>query len=228
MPSQSNPPPSTPLRVVIAVADPDAGQSYRDAVAALGHEACVVASGVAALGVWRAVRPDALIIDAVLPDAGGVSVAAEAARDHPAPVVLVSEPGFRPADGPDGEHVLAHLVTPVGPGALGAALGAAVRAFRRVRAAEAALEERKVVERTKGAVMRFTGQSEEEAYRRLRRLASHQNRRLVDVAREVLAAADVFDELAGPAGEGAGPASPPVRGPASTTGVSHPGAPRRQ
>ena len=58
-----------------------------------------------------------------------------------------------------------------------------------------ALEERKLIERAKGLVMRYGGLDEREAYRRLRRLASDQNRKLVEVAQAVLTAGEVFHQL---------------------------------
>lgn len=71
-----------------------------------------------------------------------------------------------------------------------------VQALRR-EAAELrqSLDERKIIERSKGVVMRRTGVSEEEAFRRLRKLSSNQNRKLIDVARSVMAAEEIFTEL---------------------------------
>jgi len=62
-------------------------------------------------------------------------------------------------------------------------------------AARQALEDRKLVERAKGAVMRFASVDEEEAFVRLRKLASQSNKKLCDIAHEVLASADVFSAL---------------------------------
>lgn len=53
-------------------------------------------------------------------------------------------------------------------------------------AARAALHERKVIERAKGLWMQETGDSEEVAYRTLRRLAMDRGVRLMDVAEEML------------------------------------------
>jgi response regulator NasT len=58
-----------------------------------------------------------------------------------------------------------------------------------------ALEDRKLIERAKGAVTRRCGVNEGEAYRRMRKVASHGNRKMVDVAREILAAEDAFLHL---------------------------------
>ncbi|MCJ0762508.1 nitrate regulatory protein [Variovorax terrae] len=54
----------------------------------------------------------------------------------------------------------------------------------------AALDERKLVERAKGLLMARRRLGEDEAYKMLRQTAMNQNRRLVDVARAVLAMAD--------------------------------------
>src|SRR5437763_13862147 len=56
-----------------------------------------------------------------------------------------------------------------------------------------ALEDRKVIERAKGAVMRRVGVDEEKAFHCLQRLASDRNHKLVEAAREVLAAEEVFE-----------------------------------
>ena len=59
-------------------------------------------------------------------------------------------------------------------------------------AVRAALNERKVVERAKGLLMAHRQMSEDEAYKALRQMAMNQNRRLLDVANNVLALAEVL------------------------------------
>ena len=51
-----------------------------------------------------------------------------------------------------------------------------------------ALEDRKVIERAKGLLMKKAGLDEEEAFRRLQTLARDSNRKVVEVARMVLKA----------------------------------------
>jgi response regulator NasT len=60
-----------------------------------------------------------------------------------------------------------------------------------------ALEDRKRVERAKGAVMKRLDVGEEEAYLRMKRLASSRNRKLTEVAKELLAAEEVFRTMGG-------------------------------
>ena len=58
-----------------------------------------------------------------------------------------------------------------------------------------ALEDRKVIERAKGAIMRRLGVPEAEAFDRLLRQASDRNRKLVEVAQEILTAEEIFQAL---------------------------------
>lgn len=55
-----------------------------------------------------------------------------------------------------------------------------------------ALEERKVIDRAKGVLMRLRGIAEDEAHALLRRTAMNENRRIADVAQSVLTAADLL------------------------------------
>ena len=58
-----------------------------------------------------------------------------------------------------------------------------------------ALEDRKLVERAKGVVMRRLAVDEEDAFRRLQKVASVHNHKLTAVARGVLASEEIFAEL---------------------------------
>jgi response regulator NasT len=55
-----------------------------------------------------------------------------------------------------------------------------------------ALEDRKVIERAKGIVMKRLQVDEEDAFRRLRKVASNSNRKVIEVAQEVVGAEDLF------------------------------------
>jgi response regulator NasT len=60
-----------------------------------------------------------------------------------------------------------------------------------------ALEDRKVVKRANGILMRLLGLDEEDAFCRLRELANNTNRRLPEIALEVIHAEEVFSLLEG-------------------------------
>lgn len=69
-------------------------------------------------------------------------------------------------------------------------------AFSRLQAeldrAKDALDERKVIDRAKGVLMKAKKFSEEEAYALLRKTAMNENKKIVDIAQSVLTAAELF------------------------------------
>lgn len=69
-------------------------------------------------------------------------------------------------------------------------------AFRKLREelddVRSQLEERKLVDRAKGIVMRMKSLSEEDAYALLRRTAMNEKRKLIDIARSIITAAEVL------------------------------------
>ena len=70
------------------------------------------------------------------------------------------------------------------------------KAFSRLKdeltEAKVALQERKVIDRAKGILMRAKNLQEEEAYALLRKTAMNEKRRIADIAQSIITAADVF------------------------------------
>src|SRR5262245_35496925 len=58
-----------------------------------------------------------------------------------------------------------------------------------------ALEDRKLIERAKGTVMKRLGVDESVAYRRLRKVATDRNWKLADLAQKIVAADEIFQAL---------------------------------
>jgi response regulator NasT len=58
--------------------------------------------------------------------------------------------------------------------------------------AKGALEERKVIDRAKGVLMKAKGFTEEEAYALLRKTAMNENKKIVDIAQSVVTAAELL------------------------------------
>lgn len=69
-------------------------------------------------------------------------------------------------------------------------------AFARLQAeldhAKGALEERKVIDRAKGVLMKAKNLTEEQAYALLRKTAMNENKKIVEIAQSVLTAAELF------------------------------------
>jgi two-component system, response regulator / RNA-binding antiterminator len=66
------------------------------------------------------------------------------------------------------------------------------RLTRELEEARSELENRKVIERAKGILMKTRGLSEEEAYALLRRTAMNQNRKIAEIAQSLVTAADLL------------------------------------
>ena len=110
----------------------------------------------------------------------GIESAAIVNREKPVPVILVSAHYDAELLGRAGaDPVMAYLIKPVKPADLEAAIAVAVL----------------FVERAKGVVEKRLRMDEPEAFRRLRKLACDQNRKLVEVAHEILVADASFQVL---------------------------------
>jgi response regulator NasT len=193
-----------PLRVAVADGEQFMLDYYRDLLPRLGHEVIVAEGGRQLIELCRAVqRPDLVITDVKLPDMDGLEATNELNREREVPVILVSNhhDGDTQARAVQ-DHVMSYLAKPIKEGDLAAAISLALARFQDWKALRKeaddlrqALEDRKLVERAKGIVTRRVNVPEAEAFRRLRKLASDQNRKLAEIARDILVAEEVFDKL---------------------------------
>ncbi|HEY1381137.1 MAG TPA: response regulator [Gemmataceae bacterium] len=191
------------LSIVVADDESAMRDYFQELLPRLGHRAAVAADGKQLVDLCRASRPDLIITDIRMGDTDGLEAAEAINREVEVPVILVSahhdsELQARALR----DHVMAYLVKPVKEADLRTAIDLAMLRFGHFQALKKeaadlkqALEDRKVVERAKGAVVRRSGVPEAEAFRRLRKYASDRNLKLVEVARQVLAAEEVFHEL---------------------------------
>jgi response regulator NasT len=97
-------------------------------------------------------------------------------------------------------QILAYLVKPIKDTDLGPAITVAMQRFRefeelRIEATDLkqALEDRKVIERAKGILMKRTGLTEPDAFRRLQKLASSKSQKLVEIARMIVTAEEAVE-----------------------------------
>ena len=185
------------LRVLIAEDDVTTRTRIAEIVEGLGHEVVAQAdNGHDAVARARELQPDVALLDVQMPGMDGIEVAEvlhEAASDVAA--VLLSgdlEVSLGMHD-PGASNAVAVLPKPASPGILDATLRLAVCRMRERNAAqrEAAeaqrrLDERKIIEKAKGILMKRVGGDEEEAYRILRRTSQDRARPMVEIARIVL------------------------------------------
>ena len=193
---------NTALKIAVADDEPRMRDYYREALVRMGHRVALAASnGRELIEGCRANRPDLVLTDIKMPELDGIDAAVEIGKGEPVPIILVSayhddELLGRARSG----HVFGFLVKPVKQDDLKAAIAIAMQRFDEFRTLRSeagelrqALEDRKFIERAKGALMKKAGLDEEEAFKRLRRLARDGNQKLVEVARMILRAEAAFE-----------------------------------
>jgi AmiR/NasT family two-component response regulator len=193
-----------PLRVAVADDEPDMLLFFREVLPRLGHEVVAeAATGSELIQRCGGVRPDLIITDIRMPDRDGIEAAAEVNRQAHVPVILVTAHHDTDVLGRAGaDYIMAYLAKPVKPVDLQAAIRIAMLRFghfqtlaRETADLRQAIEDRKLIERAKGTVMRRLRVDEDDAFRRLRKLASDHNRKLIDVSQQVLTSEEVFRRL---------------------------------
>ena len=190
-----------PLRIALADDEPLERDVLEKLLIHAGHQVVHKAeTGRALLDYCRTARPDLVVADIMMPDMDGLDAAAAIYDHSPTPIVLVSGHHDRELIQRALEnHVLAYLIKPVSLEALIPAIALAWSRFEEFVAMKAeaddlrkALADRKVIERAKGLMMKHLNIEEPEAFRRLQKLASSKNQKLVDVANMIVTAAEAL------------------------------------
>jgi response regulator NasT len=185
------------LRIVVADDEPDMRDYFQKILPRLGHQVvAAAANGGELIEQCRALDPDLVITDIKMPDMDGIEAANQIYQKRPVPIILVSAyHTTKLIERAGADHVLGYLVKPIKQADLEPAIALAMRRFeqfqeltREAADLRQALEDRKTIERAKGILMKQAGLDEHEAFRRLQKLASDQNRKLVEIARMILVA----------------------------------------
>jgi response regulator NasT len=145
--------------------------------------------------------PDLVMTDIDMPDMDGLDAAMAIHERSPAPVILLtaySTPEL--IERAENNHVLGYLVKPTTRSQIEASIAVAVRRHQEYEALrrEAAdlrqsLVDRKVIERAKGLLMKHLSVDEPEAFRRLQKLASSKNKKLVEIAETIVTASEALN-----------------------------------
>jgi response regulator NasT len=189
------------LRIVIADDEPRMRDYLWQSLERLGHQVVAAArTGRELIDHCRSHQPDLILSDIKMPDMDGIEAASQIYRIGAVPVILIS--AFHDVElieRASRNHILAYLVKPVKDSDVAPAIAVAMQRFSEFRSlrqeaadAKQALEDRKVIERAKGILMKRTGLTEPDAFRRLQKLASSKSARLVDIARSVVTAEEAM------------------------------------
>ncbi len=186
------------LRIAVADDEPEMLAYYQKCLPRLGHQVVSIAKdGRELVEQCRTIRPDLIVTDIKMPHLDGIEAATVIYQERPVPVILVSafhdEELVRRAEE---DHVVAYLVKPIKQADLQTAIGLCVRRFGQFQELlqEAtdlrhALEDHKEVENAMRILIRKAGLDETAAFLYLQKRASDEKRKLIDVARKLLAAA---------------------------------------
>lgn len=185
------------LRITIADDEPRIRDFLWKCLERLGHHVVSSArTGQELVEQCRTHQPDLVISDVKMPDMDGIDAADAIYRFAAIPVILVS--AFHDdelIERASSNHILAYLVKPIKDVDLGPAIQVAMQRYRQfeelreeARDLRQALEDRKMIEKAKGIIMKRTGLSEPDAFRRLQKLASSKSQKLVEVSRIIVTA----------------------------------------
>ncbi len=192
------------LRIAVADDETDMRDYFSTILPVLGHEVVGAAkTGRELVDLCRLAKPDLVITDIKMPDMDGIDAAAQLYRDTPVPVILVTahhDPlTIRRADA---DYVMAYLVKPIKQADLDPAIAIAMRRFAQFQALhkeaadlKQALEDRKIIEKAKGLLMKKANLDESDAFRRLQKLASEKNKKLIEIARALVTAEEAYGNL---------------------------------
>jgi response regulator NasT len=193
---------SQSLRIAIAEDEPLILQDLQETVIELGHEVvAAVTNGQELVVKCRELKPDLIITDIKMPGMDGLDAAKAICNERPTPAIIVS--AYHDSEfvqRAEEDHVLAYLVKPLQDGSLATSIRIAMRRWREFQALaehadslEVALQERKLIERAKGILMKRANLSEEDAFLRLQKLSRTKNQKMVDIARNLIDAEEAFE-----------------------------------
>ena len=189
------------LRVLLIDRSPGRAAILEQALKDAGYVVAAKLTGVVDLyNEVERIEPDVIIIDLESPDRDTLEQMREISRDRPRPVVMF-------ADDDDSDTirqavkagVSAYVVDGLAGNRVKPLMEVAIARFREYQAlreelaeAKSTLAERKLVDKAKGLLMQRRGMSEDEAYKALRKMAMDSNKRIAEVAENILAVADLL------------------------------------
>jgi len=191
----------TTMRVLVVDESPERAAVLREGLERAGYEvAAALAAPIELLRAVEQVRPDVIVIDTESPSRDVLEHVVLITRDQPRPIVM-----FANDDAPDTIRdavragVSAYVVDGLDAARVKSIVEVAVARFgeyQRLREeladANLKLEERKLVERAKGILMKARGMDEDEAFQALRRMAMDRGKRLGEIAQQVINMADLL------------------------------------
>ncbi|MDN3649653.1 ANTAR domain-containing protein [Reinekea marina] len=145
-------------------------------------------------------QPDIVIIDIESPDRDMLENMSRLTKDNPRPIVMFAEEdNSEQIEAAVRAGVSAYVVDGMSAGRVKPILQVAVARFREFQALKSELntvkiqlEDRKIIDKAKGLIMKNQGCDEPAAYQALRNLAMSRSQKLVDVAQDIISVMSVM------------------------------------
>jgi len=192
-------------RIVLAHPDPDRRATLTEILERLGHEVVMTASNQNELvGAGISKEADLIVTAIRLAEGDGVDALLEIEKHAPLPAVVIArEHEMEQVEKALADHVMAYLAEPVTEDDLRPTIHLVRRRFEQfedlrqeVDDLREALAARKEIEKAKGKLMERHHLTEEDAYRRLQKMASSRRIKMLEVAKAILLAEEVEEDLA--------------------------------
>jgi response regulator NasT len=190
-----------PLKIVLVEDDNTVRLFLKDTLEkTLGHQVIgEAATGTDMVRTVLELEPDVVIFDIHLPRLNGLDALRQIYQERiVAAVAITADRDQELVRRALEEHVLAFLVKPVEAHQLGPALHVARARFEELRelteenaSLRQTLQNRKIIERAKGVLMKRYRWTEAEAFRRLQRGAMNRRMTMIDLAQDVLNGVEV-------------------------------------
>ena len=183
------------LKILVVDSEPERARMLERTLAGAGFSNVARAGGGADLvEAVRRIAPDLVIIDMALPDRDALEGVRALSSNAPRPIVMFSDkddPAF--VEDAIAAGVCSYNLSGVSDRDMKAIVASAVAHFKRyarveseLAAATAQLEERRIIERAKAVLMAERKVTEPQAYKWLRNKAMNENRRIAQVAADVI------------------------------------------
>jgi response regulator NasT len=189
------------MRILVIDEDPARADALVHALADSGYETVgVIDPKEDLVAKVRDLGPDLIIVDMESPSRDTLEDMRRITADRPRPIVMFVDQSDESTTAEAMRlGISAYVIDGLNPARVKPILDVAMARFaefQKLRAeldqAKMDLSDRKIIERAKALLMKSRSIPEEQAHRLMQKLAMDQNQRLVDVARSILALAQIF------------------------------------
>lgn len=201
MKAQATPASKEKNRVLIAEDNSKTRLFLKNQLELLGYEVvCAVSNGAAAVEKVAEMNPNLVIMDVKMPEMDGIDAAREITSKGPVPIILITglssdEVATKAIEA----GVFAYLVKPVTKKQLEPAIKLAMARYSEFKSLKVevddlkdAIETRKLVERAKGILMKRCNISEEEAFKLLQSHSQKENKKMREIADNIITASKLI------------------------------------